>query len=237
MDLQVIGLSCGYGGKTVLHDIDLTIPSAGFVTVLGANNAGKSTLVNCLSGIVPAERGRIMLGGDDITALPAAARVRKGLVQIPEARQLFPAMTVRDNLLMGAIGARDRTRASTAESLENVFLMFPRLAERRAQNAGSLSGGEQQMVAMARGLMSRPAVLVLDEPSLGLAPQIVEHLFRTLETLQANGITIVLIEQNLDLSLRYADSGVVLEGGIVAVRGTAAELRSNDAARAAYLGM
>lgn len=237
MVLDVRDLTCGYGKSTVLEDVSLRVDEGGFACVLGSNNAGKSTLINCLSGIVPATSGSVHLRGRDITAMPAHQRVEQGLVQVPEGRQLFPDMTVADNLLMGAVGSKLRKQGRLTAKLDEVFELFERLAERSGQLAGSLSGGEQQMLAIARALMAEPDVLILDEPSLGLAPLVVESIFGTLAGLNRNGRTILLVEQNLTLALQYAKTGYVLERGRVMLHGTSDELTASDQTRKAYLGM
>lgn len=237
MILEVRGLSCGYGLQTVVHDVSLQVNEGDFASVLGANNAGKSTLINCLSGIVPSSSGEIYFNGAPITHMAPFKRVRQGLVQVPEGRQLFPQMTVYENILMGAIGDSSSNGKVDKKILSDVYDLFPRLMNRTSQIAGSLSGGEQQMLAIARGLMSKPKLLMLDEPSLGLAPVVVELIFEALAALNRSGVTILLVEQNLVLSLQYARTAYVLERGEVAVAGTTEELTGNERARKAYLGL
>lgn len=230
--LEVADLSCGHGRQTVVQGVSFAVEQGDFVAVLGSNNAGKSTLISCLSGVVAARSGRITFDGQDITAMSAHQRVRRGLVQVPEGRQLFPEMSVRENLRMGAVAGQDRE-----QTLTEVLDLFPRLGERMGQRAGSMSGGEQQMVAIGRGLMSSPKLLMLDEPSLGLAPLVVDAIFETLAELNARGTTIVVVEQNLAVSLRHARYGYVLDHGEFAVQGAAETLITSDEARRAYLGL
>ncbi|MCU1614418.1 MAG: transporter ATP-binding protein [Frankiales bacterium] len=237
MSLEVSDLSCGYEGQTIIHNVTLRVETGGFSTILGSNNAGKSTLINCLSGVVPATSGRIEFNGVDITNIAPHRRVRLGVVQVPEGRQLFSDMTVVENILMGAVPMGRIAKVELADRMDQVFALFPRLKDRRRQISGSLSGGEQQMLAIARGIMSRPKLLMLDEPSLGVAPLIVESIFEALAMLNRDGVTILLVEQNLALSLRYAASGFVLERGEVVVEGTSSELQSSSKTRRAYLGM
>lgn len=228
------GLECGYGDQTVIDGLSLSVDEGDFAAVLGPNNAGKSTLISCLSGTVPARRGCVVFDGVDVTRMPAHTRVRLGLVQVPEGRQLFGEMTVMENLLMGATVAG---KANRAESLDEVFELFPRLRDRVSQRAGSMSGGEQQMLAIGRGLMSRPRLLMLDEPSLGIAPLVVDALFEALSELNRRRVTILAVEQNLAVSLRHARYGYVLDRGGIAVHGPAADLIAGDDARHAYLGL
>ena len=237
MALEVTKLRCGYDGQMIIHDVSLRVDDGGFATILGSNNAGKSTLINCISGIVPASGGSIMFDDVDITHMAPHRRVGLGVVQVPEGRQLFAGMTVLDNILMGAVGVRRAERQSSGADMERVLEMFPRLRDRRQQVAGSLSGGEQQMLAMARALMSRPRLLMLDEPSLGLAPLIVEGIFETMSALNDEGVTILLVEQNLTLSLKYAATGLVLDRGEVAIEGPSEALQASDETRRAYLGI
>lgn len=237
MILDVRGLSCGYGLQTIIHNVSLQVNEGDFASVLGSNNAGKSTLINCLSGIVPSSRGEIYFDGALVTSMAPFKRVRQGLVQVPEGRQLFPHMTVYENILMGAIGDSSSKGKVDKKILSDIYDLFPRLMNRANQIAGSLSGGEQQMLAIARGLMSRPKLLMLDEPSLGLAPVVVEMIFEALAALNRSGVTILLVEQNLVLSLQYARTAYVLERGEVVVAGTTEELTGNERARKAYLGL
>jgi branched-chain amino acid transport system ATP-binding protein len=233
--LEVRDLHVQYGRLRVLHGISLSVPRGKIISVVGANAAGKSTLVNAISGLVAPASGTILLDGADITRLAAYARVEIGLVQVPEGRKLFPAMTVEENLLVAAVTAR--AKPGRAESVARVFQLFPRLQERRRQMAGTLSGGEQKMLAIGRGLMSRPEVLILDEPSIGLAPRLVGEILRTVRELNRSaGLTILLIEQNVRQSLAMSDFGYVLENGRIALADTGAALLANEHTKKAYIG-
>ena len=231
--LNVAGLVAGYGGAPVLPSLDLSVGAGELVAVLGANGAGKSTLMAALSGLLRAERGGIQLFGAAVSALDAPGRVRAGLVLVPEGRLVFPDLSVRDNLRLGALLRRD---ADIAADIAAMLDRFPRLRERADGRAGLLSGGEQQMLALARGLMARPRVLLLDEPSLGLAPQLVEQVFEELAILRDSGRTLLLVDQNAELSLAIADRGYVLERGRVVAEGPAAALLTDGALLDAYLG-
>jgi len=232
--LAVEGLRSGYAGGEVLRGVDLAIAEGEIVAVLGSNGAGKSTLNNTLSGLVPVRAGRVTFAGRDITHAGSAAIVAAGLVQVPEGRRVFPDLTVRDNLLLG--GYR-RGRARRAQSLERVHAQFPRLAERRGQSAGTLSGGEQQMLAIGRCLMGTPELVMFDEPSLGLAPTIVQSVLKTVRDLNREGLTCVLVEQNVAVSLKLASRAYVLENGRITLSGSGAALLSDDRVRQAYLGL
>ena len=233
--LEVRDLHVQYGRLRVLHGISLSVPRGKIISVVGANAAGKSTLVNAISGLVAPASGTILLDGADITRLAAYARVEIGLVQVPEGRKLFPTMTVEENLLVAAVTARAKT--GRAENVARVFQLFPRLEERRRQMAGTLSGGEQQMLAIGRGLMSRPEVLILDEPSIGLAPRLVGEILRTVRELNRSaGLTILLIEQNVRQSLAMSDFAYVLENGRIALADTGAALLANEHTKKAYIG-
>jgi branched-chain amino acid transport system ATP-binding protein len=233
--LEVRDLHVQYGRLRVLHGISLSVPRGKIISVVGANAAGKSTLVNAISGLLTPASGAVVLDGADITQLPAHTRVELGLVQVPEGRKLFPAMTVEENLLVAAVTTR--AKPGRAESVSRVFQLFPRLEERRRQMAGTLSGGEQQMLAIGRGLMSRPEVLVLDEPSIGLAPRLVSEILRTVRDLNRSaGLTILLIEQNVRQSLAMSDFGYVLENGRIALADTGAALLANEHTKKAYIG-
>jgi len=233
--LEVRDLHVQYGRLRVLHGISLSVPRGKIISVVGANAAGKSTLVNAISGLVAPASGTILLDGADITRLAAHARVEIGLVQVPEGRKLFPTMTVEENLLVAAVTARAKT--GRAENVARVFQLFPRLEERRRQMAGTLSGGEQQMLAIGRGLMSRPEVLILDEPSIGLAPRLVGEILRTVRELNRSaGLTILLIEQNVRQSLAMSDFAYVLENGRIALADTGAALLANEHTKKAYIG-
>ncbi|GAB4475708.1 MAG: ABC transporter ATP-binding protein [Burkholderiaceae bacterium] len=232
--LAVDGLRAGYGQVDVLRGVSLAIGAGEIVALLGANGAGKSTLINAVSGLVAASAGRVRFDGRDITRAHYKCIVEAGLVQVPEGRRLFPNLTVRENL---ELGAYRRGRARRAANLERVFGIFPRLRERQQQKAGTLSGGEQQMCAIGRGLMSEPTLLVLDEPSLGLAPRIVDELFELIRTLNAQGLAILLVEQNVGQSLQIAHRAFVLENGALSFAGTPAELLASAELKRAYLGV
>ena len=233
--LEVKGLQARYGEMTALWGVDLRIGKGELVAVVGPNGAGKSTLINAISGLVDTPAGSIHFDGQPIPA-GAEARVRAGIVQSPEGRKLFPEMTVEENLLMGAYTRRDR--AQVPASLDEVFDLFPILRERRRQIAGTLSGGQQQMVAIGRALMSRPRILALDEPSLGLAPLVVSEIFDTVRSLrEAAGLTILLVEQNASRALAIADYAYIMENGRIVLDGTAEQLRRNADVREFYLGL
>src|SRR5579875_1438015 len=219
----------------VLHDISLRVDTGEIVSLLGANGAGKSTLLRVLSGLIPLSRGAIRLDGHDISHVPAHQRVASGLVQVPEGRHILAGLTVRENLRLGAFIHR-RDRGYLEESEAQAYSLFPILRERAEQPAGLLSGGEQQMLALARALMSRPRVLLLDEPSLGLAPQVVAQIFGVVGRLRDDGMPILLVEQNARKALEIADRGVVLRRGRIVLAGPANELRDNPAVQHAYLG-
>ncbi|HEY8488830.1 MAG TPA: ABC transporter ATP-binding protein [Thermaerobacter sp.] len=227
-------LEIAYGAVQVVWGVSFQVAQGQIVALIGSNGAGKTTTLRALAGVLPLKGGRIRLAGEDITALPAHVRVGRGLVLVPEGRQLWPRMTVEENLILGAYSPALRGRV--AQNLERVYAMFPRLKERRAQLAGTLSGGEQQMLAIGRGLMAEPRVLMLDEPSLGLAPKLVEDIFRFVREIATQGVTILLVEQNVHQTLEIADYAYVLETGRLALEGPAAELRENDYVRRAYLG-
>jgi branched-chain amino acid transport system ATP-binding protein len=232
--LDVETLRAGYDAADVLHGVSLSVGAAEFVCVIGANTAGKSTLLRAISRLVPRVAGAIRFGGENLLALPAHAVPRLGIAHVPEGRHVFPDMSVEDNLLVGAFARR--RKPDMAAKLEEVFARFPRLKERRSQKAGSMSGGEQQMIAIGRALMLQPRLLMLDEPSHGLAPMIVAELHRALVDIHAGGTAILLVEQNAALALSAADRGIVLESGRVALSGTAAILRDDPRVREAYLG-
>ncbi|MBL8673703.1 MAG: ABC transporter ATP-binding protein [Rhodospirillales bacterium] len=232
--LEVAGLRAGYGAVEILRGIDLMVGDGEIVALLGANGAGKSTLNNNISGIHRPFAGRVTLAGRDITGAPPASIVAAGLIQVPEGRRVFPDMSVRENLELG--GYR-RGRANRAANLERVVDIFPRLRERFAQKAGTLSGGEQQMLAIGRGLMGEPRLLILDEPSLGLSPLLVEEMFALIRRLNADGLAILLVEQNVVQSLDIAARAYVLANGVIAMSGPAPELAGDAGLRRAYLGM
>jgi branched-chain amino acid transport system ATP-binding protein len=232
--LSVTGLVAGYGGTPVLRGIDLDVMEGEIVAVLGANGVGKTTLNKVLSGVVPARGGEIRFAGTRIDALEPPAIVAAGLVQVPEGRKIFPDMSVRENL---ELGSYRRGKGDRAANLERVFATFPRLRERHRQAAGTLSGGEQQMLAIGRGLMAQPRLLILDEPSLGLSPLLVEEMFALISRLNADGLTILLVEQNVMQSLALATRAHVLETGRIVLSGTGAELAANPELEKAYLGL
>jgi branched-chain amino acid transport system ATP-binding protein len=233
--LDVRGLVAGYNGRDVLHGIDLAIAPGEFICVIGANTAGKTTLLRTISRIVPRAGGTMRFAGHDLTRLPAHELPALGIAHVPEGRQIFPDMTVAENLALGAFAAR--RAGGLDERLERVLTLFPRLRERHGQSAGTLSGGEQQMVAVGRALMSRPKLLMLDEPSHGLAPKVIDEMHVAFTAINRDGTTVLLVEQNVAMALDLATRGYVLESGRITLAGTTAELRANDAVRAAYLGI
>jgi branched-chain amino acid transport system ATP-binding protein len=233
--LEVQGLSAGYGDAVALEDVSLTVPDKRIVAIAGANGAGKTTLIRAIAGIVAPWRGRILWHGQDIAGQPPHIVCNLGIGQVAEGRQVFPSLSVAENLDLGAM--IPRARASRAATLARVLEMFPRLAERRHQAAGTLSGGEQQMLAIGRCLMGRPELILFDEPSLGLAPAVVQLVLETVQALNAEGITCVLVEQNVAASLAISTLGYVLETGRVTLSGAGAELLADDRVRQAYLGL
>lgn len=234
--LRVTGLHAGYGKAQVLHGLSLQAKAGCVVTVIGPNGAGKSTLLNGLMGLIRTQ-GRIEFDGEDITPLTLEERVLLGIALVPERRELFGTMPVEDNLLLGGYRQARLGDRQWRERLADVYDLFPRLMERRAQLAGTLSGGERQMLAVGRALMSRPRLLMLDEPSLGLAPLIVRDVFRTIDSLRATGMTLLLVEQNARAALEVADHGYVLEMGEIALQGPAADLASDPRVVETYLGV
>lgn len=233
--LSVKGLHAGYGKAEVLSGLDLLLPQGAVVTVIGPNGAGKSTTLNALMGILPST-GRIEFDGQDISQATLEERVMAGLALVPEKRELFGTMAVEDNLVLGGFKPMRQRVANWRSTLDEVYSIFPRLKERRTQLAGTLSGGERQMLAVGRALMSRPKVLMLDEPSLGLAPLVVREIFRTITQLRATGVSILLIEQNARAALEVADHGYVLETGSVALEGPASSLATDSRVIDTYLG-
>ena len=233
--LQVEALAAGYGDVQVLWGLSLAAPHARLTTLVGANGAGKTTTLKALVGTIPPWGGRVLFQGEDVTRLPAHAKAARGLVLVPEGRQLFSAMTVEENLEMGAFSRRGAHKY--ADSLERVFTLFPRLKERRRQKAGTFSGGEQQMLAIARGLMSDPELLMIDELSLGLAPVVVYQLFRTLKALKDAGLAILLVEQNVHLAFAVSDHAYVMAEGRLFTEGLPATLAAMPEIRQAYLGL
>ncbi|TAJ86708.1 ABC transporter ATP-binding protein [Reyranella sp.] len=231
--LEVANLRAGYGPIEVLRGIDLTVAAGEIVALLGSNGAGKSTLNNNISGLYRPFEGTIRFDGKDITGTSSTQIVEAGLVQVPEGRRVFPNLTVRDNL---ELGSYRRGKPARAQNLERVLTTFPRLRERLRQAAGTLSGGEQQMLAIGRGLMAEPRLLILDEPSLGLSPLLVEEMFALIGRLNADGLAILLVEQNVMQSLTIAHRAYVLENGRIALQGKAAELAEHPGLRKSYLG-
>lgn len=228
--LEVNDLVVRMGAQTILHGVSLTVHDGSIVTVLGSNGVGKTTLMRALSGVYRAASGTMRLHGQDISALPSHAIVRLGLAQAPEGRQIFGAMTVAENLRLGASDGAD------AALLEHVLTLFPILRDRYRQRAGSLSGGEQQMLCVGRALMARPKLLLMDEPSLGLAPKLVKQIFDLVSTIRREGTPVLLVEQNARAALRVADYAYVMDGGRVVLEGPARELAEDDRVKAAYLG-
>ena len=234
MKLEIRDLCVSYGGIRALKGISLSVEEGQIVTLIGANGAGKSTTLRAISGLQKPQSGSILYGGEELTSLPAKEIVRRGIIHVPEGRRVFPDMTVAENLKIGAFLRRDN--AGIAKDLDYVYSLFPRLRERSWQPAGTLSGGEQQMLAVGRALMSRPKVLMMDEPSLGLAPLIVRDIFSIIRRVNDDGITVLLIEQNANAALRIANYGYVLETGTISLTGTGEELLRNSSVREAYLG-
>ena len=232
--LEIKDLEVGFGGITALKGISLSVAEGEIVTLIGANGAGKTTTLCTVSGLVRPRAGKILVDGQDVTRLSAQARVKRGLVQVPEGRRVFPQMSVLENLELGAYLRKDAK--AVASDLDDVFARFPRLADRRKQHAGTLSGGEQQMLAIGRALMSRPQILLLDEPSMGLAPLLVQEIFSIVSEINDGGTTVLLVEQNANMALQIAHRGYVLETGKIVLAGTAAELTSTDEVKRAYLG-
>jgi branched-chain amino acid transport system ATP-binding protein len=232
--LRVEGLGSHYGRIPALSAVDLHIDRGELVALVGANGAGKTTLLRALSGVQRVSAGRVLFEGADITRAPSDRRVRAGIVQVPEGRQVFGPMSVEDNLRLGAF---TRTRAEAREEIERVYALFPVLKDKRAQTAGTLSGGQQQMLAMGRALMARPRLLLLDEPSMGLAPRLVEEVFACITALRPQATTVFLVDQNARAALRIADRGYVLETGRIVLSGSGAELLANDRVKEAYLGL
>jgi branched-chain amino acid transport system ATP-binding protein len=233
--LDVRDLSVSYGKVEAVHQVSLKVDEGGIVTVIGPNGAGKTTLLAAIMGTLAA-RGDIRYGGESVGSLSVEQRVGNGLVLVPERRELFASMTVADNLELGAFARVRRGDRDIARTLDDVYARFPRLQERRDQLAGTLSGGERQMLALGRALMSRPKLLMLDEPSLGLAPLVVREIFNIIAALQATGVSILLVEQNARAALQVADYGYVLETGELALEGPSADLASNPRVAATYLG-
>jgi branched-chain amino acid transport system ATP-binding protein len=233
--LTLEGIDAYYGDLQALYDVSLEVEQGRVFALVGANAAGKSTTLRVISGLVSPRQGRVVFDGQDLTHVPAHQRVDLGIVQVPEGRRLFPFMSVAENLLLGAHSPR--ARGARDETLRYVYTLFPVLEERRGQMAGSLSGGEQQMCAIGRALMSRPRVLMLDEPTLGLAPVLVARIFETVRTINGDGMTILLVEQNVRQALTLAHRAAVLESGHLVLTGQGPELLGDDRLKRAYLGL
>jgi branched-chain amino acid transport system ATP-binding protein len=232
--LALEGLQVAYGGIRAVKGIDLVVEQGELVCLIGANGAGKTTTLKAITGLVRAASGRVLHDGADITGMKPHQIARRALALVPEGRGIFSQLTIEENLAMGAYSRSDR--GAVAADVDRAFTLFPRLKERRSQVAGTLSGGEQQMLAIGRALMSRPRLLLLDEPSMGLAPLMVERIFEVIRTIAAEGVTLLLVEQNARLALEASHRGYVLEGGTVALSGPARELLDNPRIREAYLG-
>ena len=232
--LELDKLEVAYGGIHAVKGIDLIVCQGELVCLIGANGAGKTTTLKGITGLQPVKAGKIVYDGDDVTGKPAFQLGRQGLSMVPEGRGVFGALTIEENLAMGAYSRRDRK--AIKDDVERVFALFPRLKERHRQTAGTLSGGEQQMLAMARAIMSRPKLLLLDEPSMGLAPLMVQKVFETVLAISGEGVTILLIEQNAKLALEVSNRGYVMESGTITLSGDSRELLSNPKVREAYLG-
>jgi branched-chain amino acid transport system ATP-binding protein len=231
--LTIDRLRCGYGRIEVIKGVSLEVKRGEIVALIGSNGAGKTTLLRTLSGVHPLSTGSISFDGESVERLAPHRRVARGMIQVPEGRQIFAALSVEDNLRLGAYRRR---RSRSAENLARMFELFPALAEKRQEAAGNLSGGQQQMLALGRAMMAQPSLLLLDEPSMGLAPLIADQIFATIVKIKREGVTILLVEQNAERAIEVADRGYVLETGNVALSGTASELRSNPQVQAAYLG-
>lgn len=233
--LTIKDLYVNYGGIKALQGINIEVPEGKIITLIGGNGAGKSTTLRTAIGLVKPMSGKILYKGQDITGEKTVDIVRRGMALVPEGRRVFTNLTVGENLVLGAYSRKDREEI--AEDQEKVFSIFPRLKERLKQSAGTLSGGEQQMLAVGRAIMSKPKLLMMDEPSLGLAPLIVKEIFQVIKEINSLGVTILLIEQNAKVALEIADFGYVLETGTIVLRGTGAELLNNDDVKKAYLGI
>jgi len=233
--LALEGLKVAYGGIQAVKGIDLTVGDGELVCLIGANGAGKTTTLKGVTGLQPVSGGTVRYGGEDVTGMRAFELVRRGLAMVPEGRGVFGGLTIEENLAMGAYTRSDK--AGVRSDIERVFTLFPRLKERRRQTAGTLSGGEQQMLAMGRAMMSRPRMLLLDEPSMGLAPLMVQKVFETVLAVSSEGVTILLIEQNAKLALEVSHRGYVMESGEITLSGDAKSLLHDPKVRAAYLGV
>ena len=232
--LEVKGLEAGYNGMSVLHGINFEVEKGEILAILGSNGVGKSTTLRAITGVIKPMAGKVIYKGQDITGMPSHKLVSMGVSMVPEGRMLFSGMTVEDNLIMGAYLEKDK--AKIHERLKKVYKMFPRVEERRKQIAGTLSGGEQQMVAIARGLMSDPELLILDEPSLGLMPKLVQEIFEFVKEIAASGITVIIVEQNANDTLAMCDYAFVVQNGEVVIEGKGEDLLSNEEVQKAYLG-
>ncbi len=232
--LEISGLRAGYGPAEILRGLDLTVRPGEIVAVLGANGVGKTTLNRAISGVIKVRSGTIRFRDEDIAGLSPAAIVTRGLIHVPEGRRIFPHMSVRENLIMGSYA---RAKKNRARNLERVFTTFPRLLERTRQAAGTLSGGEQQMLAIGRGMMAEPRLLILDEPSLGLSPLLVEEMFSLIGRINAEGLAVMLVEQNVMQSLALAHRAYIIEQGQIVLSGAAAALAADPALQQAYLGL
>ncbi|TLF81367.1 ABC transporter ATP-binding protein [Nocardia cyriacigeorgica] len=235
--LVVDEIYVNYGRIQALHGISLRVAEGELVTLLGANGAGKTTTMRALSGLLPLTKGRIVFEGRDISRMKAHERVVAGLIQAPEGRGIFPGMSVQENLDMGCYARPFKQKAEYTATLDRVFELFPRLRERRKQIGGTLSGGEQQMLAIGRSLMARPRLLLLDEPSMGLAPMVIQQIFRIISEINQQGTTVLLVEQNARQALKRSDRGYILETGAVTKTGTGADLLVDPAVKSAYLGV
>lgn len=232
--LEVKGLQVYYGVIQALKDVSFEVNQGEVIALIGANGAGKTTTLHTLTGLLPAKQGSIIFEGEDITKMPAHKIVQKGIAHVPEGRRVFADLTVYENLIMGAYTRKDKKEI--AENLENVYKRFPRLKERKNQKAGTMSGGEQQMLAMGRALMSNPKMIVMDEPSMGLSPIFVNEIFDIIEKVSASGTTVLLVEQNAKKALSIADRAYVLETGKIVLSGDANDLMNDDSIKKAYLG-
>ncbi len=232
--LKLEDVHVGYGGIKAVKGIDLEVNAGELVTLIGANGAGKTTTLKAIVGLLKPSEGRVMYDGNNIVGQPSHAIAAKGLILVPEGRGVFPALTIEENLQMGAYTRRDRD--GIAADIEHKFSLFPRLKERAKQTAGTLSGGEQQMLAISRALMAKPKLLLLDEPSMGLAPIMVQKIFEVVRDVSKSGVTILLIEQNARLALQISQRGYVMDGGLITLAGKSADLLSNPKVREAYLG-
>jgi branched-chain amino acid transport system ATP-binding protein len=233
--LRVENLNVQYAAFRALQDVSLNVSEGQIVSIVGANGAGKSTLINTVSGMLRPTSGQILFGGDDLTRVAPHDIARRGVVQVPEGRKLFPELTVLENLMVG--GSHKRAKAQREATLEEVYALFPVLKERKRQLARTLSGGEQQMLAIGRAMMSQPKILMMDEPSLGLAPIVVQNIFKVVEELKRRGLTVLLVEQNVRHSLQIADYAYVLETGRVVLQGSGPEVLADEHTKAAYVGL